>query len=86
MYFIAAPIQLRVVESGREAPNLASTLLQSSFNLGIAIGPLVAAVALSLGMSFALLPVLGAAFSAGGLALALASRELDRRAALVVQG
>ncbi|HTZ68309.1 MAG TPA: MFS transporter [Roseiarcus sp.] len=86
MYFIAAPIQLRVVESGREAPNLASTLLQSSFNLGIAIGPLVAAVALSLGMSFALLPVLGAAFSAGGLALALASRELDRRAALAVQG
>jgi DHA1 family inner membrane transport protein len=85
-YFMAAPIQVRVVDSGRAAPNLASTLLQSSFNLGIAFGPFTAAVALSLGMSFARLPLVGAAFAAAGLAIALALRELDRRAAPVAAG
>ncbi len=59
-YFVAPPIQIRVVDVGRDAPNLASTLLQSSCNLGIAVGPLAAAAALSFGMSYALLPLLGA--------------------------
>src|SRR5262249_27911957 len=34
-YFMAAPLQLRVVDAARGAPNLASTVIQSAFNLGI---------------------------------------------------
>ena len=78
-YFIAAPIQLRVVEAAREAPNLASTLIQSGFNLGNAIGPFAAAAALSAGFSYGLLPWLGALLASVGLVIALWSAALDRR-------
>jgi MFS transporter, DHA1 family, inner membrane transport protein len=79
-YFIAAPIQIRVVSVGREAPNLASTLLQSAFNLGNAIGPLIGSVALGAGLPYALLPLIGAAAAAVGVGVALLSAALDRHA------
>jgi MFS transporter, DHA1 family, inner membrane transport protein len=78
-YFMAAPIQLRVVDAGREAPNLASTLIQSAFNLGVALGPFVGAAALSAGMSYALLPVCGALLALAGVGAAIWSALRDRR-------
>jgi MFS transporter, DHA1 family, inner membrane transport protein len=77
-YFIAAPIQIRVVKW--QSTNLASTLLQSALNLGNAIGPLVGAVALGAGLPYALLPLIGAVAATGGLGTALLSPALDRRA------
>ena len=78
-YFIAAPLQLRLVDSARDAPNLASTLIQSAFNLGIAAGPVAAAAALSRGMNYFLLPLCGLAFTLAGLFLALLSATPEYR-------
>jgi DHA1 family inner membrane transport protein len=78
-YFIAAPLQLLIVEAARDAPNLASTVIHSAFNLGIAFGPFVAAIALSAGLSYARLPLCGALLSGAGVALGLWSRGLARR-------
>jgi DHA1 family inner membrane transport protein len=81
-YFIAAPIQIRVVNAAFEAPNLASTLVQSGFNLGNAIGPFAGAAALSAGFNYGLLPWLGALLASAGVAMALWSVALERRAAV----
>ena len=78
-YFIAAPIQLRVVEAAREAPNLASTMIQSGFNPGNAIGPFVGAAALSAGLGYAILSLFGALLASAGLVIAVWSAALDRR-------
>jgi DHA1 family inner membrane transport protein len=80
-YFMGAPIQLRVVEAAREAPNLASTMIHSGFNLGIAVGPIVSAAALANGLTYAHLPLCGAILSSIGIVLALWSARLDRREA-----
>jgi DHA1 family inner membrane transport protein len=80
-YFPAAPIQIRVVNFATEAPNLASTLIQSGFNLGNAIGPFAGAAALSAGFSYASLSWLGALMALAGVAIALWSVTLERRAA-----
>jgi DHA1 family inner membrane transport protein len=79
-YFIAAPLQLLLVDAARDAPNLASTVIHSAFNLGIAFGPLVGAVALSAGLGYARLPLCGALLSALGVALGIWARGLARRA------
>jgi DHA1 family inner membrane transport protein len=79
-YFIAAPLQLLIVDAARDAPNLASTVIHSAFNFGIAFGPFVGAVALSAGLGYERLPLCGALLSALGVALALWSRGLARRA------
>ena len=79
-YFIAAPIRIRVVNAAHEAPNLASTLVQSGFNLGNAIGPFAGAAALSAGFGYGLLPWLGAMLALVGVVTALWSATLDRRA------
>lgn len=84
-YFIAAPIQLRVLNAAREAPNLASTMIQSGFNLGNAIGPFAGAAALSAGFSYASLPWIGALMALAGVAIALWSAALDRRPPRVAQ-
>jgi DHA1 family inner membrane transport protein len=60
-YFMAAPLQLRVIEAAREAPNLASTVIHSAFNFGIAGGPFLGAATLSSGAGYAALPIGGAA-------------------------
>ena len=78
-YFMAAPLQLRVIEAAREAPNLASTVIHSAFNFGIAGGPFLGAATLSSGAGYAALPIGGAALSALGAVVALGSLIFDRR-------
>ena len=86
-YFMAAPLQLRVIEAAREAPNLASRVIHSAFNFGIAGGPFLGAAMLSGGAGYAALPIGGAALSALGAGVALWSLVLDHRAERVsVQG
>jgi MFS transporter, DHA1 family, inner membrane transport protein len=84
-YAIAAPIQVRVVDAGAEAPTLASTLLQSAFNLGNAIGRLAGAAVLGDGFSYSALPLLGATTAAIGVGGALWSVALDRRTAPLIE-
>jgi DHA1 family inner membrane transport protein len=74
-----AALQTRVVDHAFEAPNLASTLNQSAFNLGNAIGAWTGGAALSLGASYDRLPWLASGFAASALVLALISALLGMR-------
>lgn len=61
MAFALVPmLQLLIVDQAIEAPNLASTLNQSAFNLGNAIGAWLGGTALQSGLATAHLPFLGA--------------------------
>ncbi|OYV37601.1 MAG: MFS transporter [Rhodospirillales bacterium 20-64-7] len=74
-FVLVAPLQTWVVEAASDAPNLASTLNQGAFNLGNAIGASIGSVALTAGMGYGDLPLIGAAVAAAGLALALSARK-----------
>ena len=52
---------MRVIETARDAPNLASTLNQGAFNVGNAAGAWIGGLALSAGVSYQNLPLVGAA-------------------------
>jgi MFS transporter, DHA1 family, inner membrane transport protein len=72
------PLQARVVRQAKEGPNLASTLNQSAFNVGNALGPSLGAVALSFGFGFRWLPLLGAAIALAGAGVGIVAMA-DRR-------
>jgi DHA1 family inner membrane transport protein len=74
-----APLQVKVVNAAIEAPNLASTLNQSAFNLGNAIGAWLGAEALQAGVGYQDLPWLGACLAGLALATALVSAATERR-------
>lgn len=77
-----APLQMRVVdEAGGAGQNLASSLNIAAFNLGNALGAWVGGQVIERGAGLSWLGVAGAALTLGGLALALASHALQRRAA-----
>ncbi|RWO98864.1 MAG: MFS transporter [Mesorhizobium sp.] len=79
VFVIVPPLQIRVVEAASEAPNLAATLNQGAFNIGNAAGAWVGGVALSLGVSYANLPLVGAALALLAVAVAVLSQTLDRQ-------
>jgi DHA1 family inner membrane transport protein len=60
---VASPLQMRVVDQARAAPSLASTLNQSAFNLGNALGALSGGLVVSAGISYRALPWLGTGLS-----------------------
>lgn len=59
-FAIVPLLQLLVVDQAGDAPNLASTLNQSAFNLGNAIGAALGGVVISLGWSMQWIPLVGA--------------------------
>ena len=65
-----------------DGPNLASTLNQSAFNVGNALGPTLGAAALSLGFDYRALPWIGAVHAFLCAATALFSRALEREKAV----
>ena len=75
-----APLQLRVLEkAGNAGRNLASSLNIAAFNLGNALGAWAGGVTIDAGLGFAALPLVAAAITLVGLAVALWSAHLDRR-------
>ncbi|MGI6245124.1 MAG: MFS transporter [Pseudochelatococcus sp.] len=78
-FAVTAPLQIRVVDTASEAPNLASSLNQAAFNLGNASGAWIGGTALTLGMGYDGLPLVSAVLAAAGLGLCLLSQGLDRR-------
>jgi DHA1 family inner membrane transport protein len=83
-----AALQTRVVDQAFEAPNLASTLNQSAFNLGNAMGAWAGGAAIGFGAAYDALPWLAAAFATTAALLAVVSLLLGRRpmATAVVAG
>jgi DHA1 family inner membrane transport protein len=74
-----APIQARILKEASNAPNLASTLISTAFNLGIAGGAALGGLALDRGWGYISLPWISLVFAAGGLAIALWLAVRDRR-------
>ncbi|KQU73796.1 arabinose transporter permease [Aminobacter sp. DSM 101952] len=81
-FVIVPPMQMRVVETASEAPNLAATLNQGAFNAGNAAGAWAGGAAISMGVSYADLPLVGAAIALTAFGVALFSFALDRRDAI----
>jgi DHA1 family inner membrane transport protein len=80
-----APLQLRVLEAaGSEGRTLASSLNIAAFNLGNALGAWAGGMTIDHGLGLGALPLVAAAITALGLALALWSLRLDRRTASAV--
>jgi DHA1 family inner membrane transport protein len=76
-----APLQLRVLEKASGAgQNLASSLNIAAFNLGNALGAWVGGAVIDHGPGLAALGWVAALLTLTGLAIALWSRALDRRA------
>ncbi|OAS26841.1 MFS transporter [Methylobacterium platani] len=66
-FALVAPLQMRVLTAADGARNLASTVNQGAFNLGNALGAWLRGVAITAGVGYGRLPLIGA-----GLALAVA--------------
>jgi DHA1 family inner membrane transport protein len=77
-------LQSRIVHAAREAPNLASALISTAFNIGIAAGAFLGALLLDAGVSYADLP--GVAVVSGLVAAGTASLSwwLERRSEALV--
>jgi DHA1 family inner membrane transport protein len=81
VFTMVSPLQTRVIDYARDAPNLASTINQGAFNLGNAAGAWVGGAALGVGVSYLDLPLVGALMAVLGLGVALWTFRLERRAA-----
>ena len=77
-----APLQMRVLsQAGGAGQGLASSLNIAAFNLGNALGAWAGGVAITAGLGYTSPLWVGAALTAAGLAVALASQRRVRRAA-----
>ncbi|HEY4191295.1 MAG TPA: MFS transporter [Mesorhizobium sp.] len=83
VFVIVPPLQIRVVETASEGPNLAATLNQGAFNIGNAAGAWVGGLALSFGVSYANLPLVGAVVCLLALGVAIVSYTIERRRPMV---
>jgi MFS transporter, DHA1 family, inner membrane transport protein len=73
----SAPLQARIVEKARRAPNLASTLNQGAFNLGNALGASLGGIVLAAGYSYRILPLVAALIASIVIAIAFFAIKLD---------
>jgi len=80
-----APVQTRILKAAADAPNLASPLVPTAFNIGIALGASVGAFALDHGWGYVSLPLIGVGVSLAATVIALASWQAERRSAAVAE-
>ena len=78
-FAIGTPIQTRILGWTADAPNLASSLIPSGFNVGIALAAFVGATMLNAGYGYRSLPVLGIAAMIVATVVALLSYLAERR-------
>jgi MFS transporter, DHA1 family, inner membrane transport protein len=74
-----APLQARIVEQAKGAPNLASTLNQGAFNLGNAIGASLGGIMLTEGVGYRYLSLGSAAVASVALLVSLVALRVERR-------
>jgi DHA1 family inner membrane transport protein len=84
IFVVVPPLQIRVVEAASEGPNLAATLNQGAFNVGNAGGAWIGGLALSAGVSYAHLPLVGAVLALLAVTVAVVSQALERSAPVAV--
>lgn len=78
-FAFGSPVQSRVLAWAADAPNLASALIPTGFNIGIAIGAVLGASVIASGPGYAYLPLIGAVSSALAAMVAIVSNLLDQR-------
>jgi MFS transporter, DHA1 family, inner membrane transport protein len=78
-FAIGTPIQTRILGWTADAPNLASSLIPSGFNVGIALAAFAGAMMLNAGYGYRSLPLLGIAAMIVATAVALWSYISERR-------
>ena len=78
-FAIVPPVQMRVMQVAAGAPGLASSVNVGAFNLGNALGAAAGGGVISMGFSYAAVPVVGGLLATGGLLLVLASSVMKRR-------
>jgi MFS transporter, DHA1 family, inner membrane transport protein len=81
VFVVNAGLQNRVLQGAAAAPDLASTLISSVFNLGIAVGASLGALLLTQGADYGELPIVGCVTAALATLIAFASARLDAREA-----
>jgi DHA1 family inner membrane transport protein len=80
-FAFSTPLQARIIHAAGAAPNLASALISTAFNTGIAIGAFLGAVLLNAGVHYADLPAVGTVTALLAAATAALSWWLERRRA-----
>lgn len=73
-----SPLQARIVDQAKGAPNLASTLNQGAFNLGNALGASLGGIMLTEGVGYRYLSLGSAAVISVALLVALVAQRLER--------
>jgi DHA1 family inner membrane transport protein len=77
------PVQMRVMATASDAPNLASSINIGAFNLGNALGAAVGGGVIAIGLGFPAVAVAGASLSLAALALVLWTRATAKPAAVL---
>lgn len=70
-FAIVPPLQMRVMEAAKDAPNLASAVNIGAFNLGNAVGAALGGAVISAGLGYPAISLAGAAMAALGLLMVL---------------
>lgn len=78
-FAFGSPVQSRVLAWAADAPNLASALIPSGFNIGIAIGAVLGATLLEAGFGYRNLPLIGAVALVLAVGIAIASYLWEQR-------
>ena len=71
-FALVPPLQMRVMEAAKEAPNLASAVNIGAFNLGNAIGAALGGAVINAGLGYPAISLAGAAMAGLGLLMVLA--------------
>jgi len=82
-FAFGSPVQSRVLAWAADAPNLASALIPTGFNIGIAIGAVLGAALLENGFGYRNLPWIGAGALLLAVAIAILSYVWERRSGAV---
>ncbi|MCF4126392.1 MFS transporter [Methylobacterium sp. SyP6R] len=77
-FALVAPLQMRVLTAADGARNLASTVNQGAFNLGNAIGAWLGGIAITAGVPYGHLPVIGAVLALAVAGTGVVAHRLDR--------
>jgi len=85
-FAIGTPIQTRILSWTADAPNLASSLIPSGFNVGIAIAASVGAVMLNAGFDYRSLPLVGIVSMIVATLVAIGSTVWEKRSGAMPPG
>lgn len=76
-FALISPLQMRVVNEASQAPSFSAILNQGAFNIGNAVGAWAGSEALSAGLAYSRLPIIGAMISCIALLVTMYAKKLE---------